>query len=208
MIATEPRKYSKYNGYVTVETEAFCDICFSNPLPRLPCRGLYLAKEAAHVPCLSLFLFSFFEHFHFQIFFSCSHIRNQRCLKLAGSLSLSFPLSLETRASWKCSHKRRNTEKSTRKITRNVIREATSALLLNRVLRHSAVFSLRLTSLKSCSFYRRSNGTELEIERFHWDKSRSELSLLRAYFDAFISSTMIAKCEYEERCYITYEILK
>lgn len=158
---------------------------------------------------LSFSLF-FFRTLPFPDFFLLLTHSKLEVLKISGqkgSLSLSFPLSLETRAGWKYSHKRRNTEKSTRKITKK--RNPRGHIRIT--------FKPRFTPLRRFSssphfvkivFILPSFEQNRTRNRFHWDKSRSELSLLRPYFDAFISSTMIAKCEYEERCYITYEILK
>jgi len=114
-IATEPRKYSKYNGYVVAETKTFCDICFFNPFTQtVPCRSLYLAEEAAYIPSVSLFLFFFlFRTLPSSDFFSCSHSKLEM-LKISRrkrNLSFSLFLFLKTRGDWKRSCKRKNTEK-------------------------------------------------------------------------------------------------
>lgn len=69
------------------------------------------------------------------------------------------------------SRKRKSAQKSRRrKAWRNVIWEATSALLLNRILLRSVVsFSPSCLVKTVFILQRRSNGTELEIERCHRD---------------------------------------
>lgn len=69
-IATEPRKYSKYNGYVASKTKAFGDICFSSPLPTDCHAGVYIWRRRLRTFPVSVAPSLFFsEHFHLRIFF-------------------------------------------------------------------------------------------------------------------------------------------
>ena len=77
MIATEPRKYSKYNKYVVAETKTFCDICFSPSFTQtaMP-KFIFGGGGCTHSLYFSLLLLSFSNASIFRFFFFCSHTRN------------------------------------------------------------------------------------------------------------------------------------
>lgn len=166
-IATEPRKYSKYNGVRSSRNQNVLRYSLLQSFTQTAMsKFIFGGGGCAHSLCLSRLLFSFSNTSISRFFFSCSHSKLE-VLKISGrkgSLSLPSPSLLPAlpppfffwrHVAAENALARGRTQKSRRgRPRRNVIWEATSALLLNRVSRHSAVFPLCFALLKSCSFYR------------------------------------------------------
>jgi len=119
-ITTEPRKYSKYNGYVVAETKTILRYLLLQSFYPDCHAEVYIWQRRLRTFLLSLSLF-FFEHFHLRIFFSCSHSKLEM-LKISGRkrniyiyisvfLFFSLFLFLKTRGDWKRSRERKISKK-------------------------------------------------------------------------------------------------